>query len=272
MEYFSERHGYKHVNAFETWEDLPSAAATRLWNHFYRSYSPHGDRNYSFLSKLWDKFFKRDVDKFSNGYGNPELCRWIKKILGESPWYVFYDFLEFIYWEDHGRNAGWELAINRILVEERIACRMVNGRIAPITNEAEIAELKEALDSHDAYKPARQHLEKALTILVDRKKEDFANSIKESISALESLAQILLGRKGTLGDLTKKLSIPPAFRDGLSKLYGWTSASGGIRHAKSAKDSEPTLPEARFMLILASAFFNYLISVCAPTEGTGNKL
>ncbi|MBI4801053.1 MAG: hypothetical protein HY796_00870 [Elusimicrobia bacterium] len=91
-------------------------------------------------------------------------------------------------------------------------------------------------------------MEKALKHFSDRKKPDFANSIKESISSLESLAQILLGTKWTLGGLTKKLKIHPCFCEGLNKLYGWTSDAGGIRHGKSGKEPEPSLEEARFML------------------------
>lgn len=271
MEYFSERYGHKTFKTLGTWEELPSTARTRLWNCFYRAYSSRGQLNYFLLAKVWDKFFKQDAALFLEGYGNPELCKWIQKLLNKSPWHTIYDFLEFVYWEDHGRNDAWESAINQILTEERIACRLLSGYITPITNEAEIAEIKQALESTDTYKPARQHLEKALAILADRNKLDFANSIKESISALESLAQILLGTKGTLGDLTKKLTIPPAFREGLSKLYGWTSATGGIRHGKSAKDPDPTLAEAQFMLILASAFFNYLISTYTPAKGSGKQ-
>ena len=93
----------------------------------------------------------------------------------------------------------------------------------------------------------------------DRENPDYANSIKESISALQSLAQILLGEKGTLGEVIKKLDVHPALKQGFSNIYGWTSDEGRIRHGKTGEPLEPGLTEARYMLITASAFINYLI-------------
>lgn len=266
MEYFSERYRYKKPHVWENWEGLTPEVRTRLWNLFYKTYNSIGESNYNLLSKVWDKFFRKDVSKFAVGYGNSELCKWIYGLLNESAWYEIYDFVEFIWHEDSGRNHIWSDAVNQILSEERVPCRFIKGLVVPITNPAEIEEITKALDAEDTYKPAREHLEKALALLADREKLDFANSIKESISALESLAQILLGTKGTLGNLTKKLQIHPCFREGLNKLYGWTSDAGGIRHGKSGKEPEPSLADARFMLILVSAFFNYLISIYTPAD------
>lgn len=50
-----------------------------------------------------------------------------------------------------------------------------------------------------------------------------------------------------------------AFKEGIIKLYGWTSDDGGIRHALMDGDSSVTENEARFMLVLCSAYVNYLI-------------
>jgi len=41
-------------------------------------------------------------------------------------------------------------------------------------------------------------------------------------------------------------------------LYGYTSDSGGIRHALSDEDVTPTFEDAKFMLVSCSAFINYL--------------
>ena len=64
---------------------------------------------------------------------------------------------------------------------------------------------------------------------------DYRNSIKESISAVESLVATVVGEKGTLGQLIKKLedeiSLHPALRTAFGSLYGYTSDEGGIRHA-----------------------------------------
>ena len=50
----------------------------------------------------------------------------------------------------------------------------------------------------------------------------------------------------------------PALKGGLLKLYGYTSDSGGIRHAISDGDNPPTYGEAKFMLVACSGFVNLL--------------
>lgn len=267
MASFSERYGYKKPQVQETYEEVSAEVRTRIWNLFFRLYGGRDGFGYQLLSRVWDKFLKNDLSGFSSNYGCGELCKWVWRDVSEGEWHRIYDFVEFVWQEDSGFRVGWEQEISKILAEERVPCRFINGLIVPITNPEEIGEIQKAMAAGDEFTPAREHLGKAFAILADRNKSDFANSIKESISALESLAKILLKDKnGTLGDLTKKLEIHPAFREGLSKLYGWTSADGGIRHGKVEGDLTPSLPDARFMLVLASAFFNYLISVYAPSE------
>jgi len=87
--------------------------------------------------------------------------------------------------------------------------------------------------------------------------------VKESISAVEAACEIASGQKGSLGDCLKGLgsneALHPAFRDALAKLYGWTSDAQGIRHALM---DAPTLAlsDARFMLVVCSAFVSYLLA------------
>ncbi len=262
---FSERYGYKKPRVQESYEGITPEVRVRIWNLFFKIYGGNDGLSYRLLSSVWDKFLKEDLFQFAPGYGVGQLCKWIGEKLNQSSWYEIYDFLEFVWEEDSGHRTIWGYGISQILVDERVPCTFINGLIIPITSPEEIAEITKAIESGDEYKPAREHLEKALAIMTDRKKSDFANSIKESISSLESLAKILLkDKKGILGDLTKKLDIHPCFREGLNKLYGWTSDAGGIRHGKTGKDPEPSLSEARFMLVLASAFFNYLVSTYSP--------
>lgn len=45
-----------------------------------------------------------------------------------------------------------------------------------------------------------------------------------------------------------------------SKLYGYTSDEGGIRHAEGLFVREVSFDEAKFMLVSCSAFVNYLIA------------
>ncbi len=75
------------------------------------------------------------------------------------------------------------------------------------------------------------------------------------------MKRVTASEKGTLGDLLKRLGrrhpIHPALQGAFNQLYGYTSDSGGIRHALT-DDSETTFEEAKFMLVVCSAFVNYV--------------
>ena len=60
-------------------------------------------------------------------------------------------------------------------------------------------------------------------------------------------------------------ALHPALKSALSKLYGYTSDAGGIRHAL-ADEREPDIEDARFMLVICSAFVS-LISAKARKLG-----
>lgn len=49
-----------------------------------------------------------------------------------------------------------------------------------------------------------------------------------------------------------------ALKNAFSNLYGYTSDTGGIRHALSEDNLEVTMEDAKFMLVSCSAFINYL--------------
>ena len=109
-------------------------------------------------------------------------------------------------------------------------------------------------------------MKKAVVILADRDNKDYKNCIKESICAVESMCQIITKNdKATLGQALKSLKdsglkIHPALEAAFSKLYGYTSDEGGIRHCEGMFESDVSFEEAKFMLVSCSAFVNYLIA------------
>jgi len=153
---------------------------------------------------------------------------------------------------------------NDLLARHLAAYRFVDGRIVEITSNEEIVEIEQALsETHSMGSAAATHLREALDLLGDRANPNYRNSIKESISAVESIASAIVGKKATLGDALKRLAdagveLHPALKDAFGKLYGWTSDADGIRHALTS-ESTATQDEARFMLVACSAFVNYLI-------------
>jgi hypothetical protein len=140
------------------------------------------------------------------------------------------------------------------------AYRFLKGVITRITEKEEIKEIEEALEG--SYTTVKTHLRRSLELLSDRETPDYRNSIKESISAVESLVANVLGEKGgTLGQLLKKmdtdLKLHPALKTSFSNLYGYTSDEGGIRHALM-ENSVNDFHDAKFMLVVCSAFVNFV--------------
>jgi len=183
-------------------------------------------------------------------------------------WNEVYDFLEFVVERcPYGDKQGFIAACNSYLEKECSAYRVVDGVVARITDETEINAIEEALDARG---PIRTHLNRSLELLSDRQNPDYRNSIKESISAVESLVSITLGQKGTLGQLIKKLEkeigLHPALQSAFSNLYGYTSDESGIRHA-ILESKQINFEDAKFFLVICSAFVNFVNARIATSEG-----
>ncbi len=158
-----------------------------------------------------------------------------------------------------------EKELNELFEEEFVGYRMVDYEITPITNEVEINEIKTSLDIE--FEGCKSHIKKGLALFSDREKPDYKNSIKESISAVESICQIICkDDKATLGKALNKLEengikLHKSLKEAFSKLYGYTSDEGGIRHAEGLFESNVYFEDAKFMLVTCCAFVNYLMGV-----------
>ena len=140
---------------------------------------------------------------------------------------------------------------------------MINGILVPVSDDLETKEISDAVQT--PYENVRKHLDKALQLIANRDNPDYENSIKESISAVEAMCSVILGKSGTLGSALKKLekdnsiTIHPALYEAFNKLYGYTNdAESGIRHAAEIGGANATFEEAKYMLVTCSAFINYL--------------
>ncbi|MCM1237081.1 MAG: hypothetical protein NC489_43960, partial [Ruminococcus flavefaciens] len=100
-----------------------------------------------------------------------------------------------------GQQRIYEKEINEVFEREFVGYRFITGFIVPITDEVEIKEIVQSLDIK--FKGCKTQIQKALRLLSDREKPDYKNSIKESISAVESICKIIAGNSATLGDALK---------------------------------------------------------------------
>lgn len=158
---------------------------------------------------------------------------------------------------------------NSCFEREYIGYRFVDEIIVPISNKNEVETIQETLNTK--YRPVYEHISKANKLLADREHPDFENSIKESISAVEAICEILTGAKyneATLSKMLKKLEergvvIHSALKSAFNTLYGYTSDANGIRHAGDIGGPASTFEEAKFMLVACCAFINYLTALSA---------
>jgi len=229
-------------------------------DRFDRSLS---DSSHRFVRTIWHFFFKWPFDQipcYASGV-HSEIHDWFFK----SEWYEVYDFLEFVIPLDNVDEEKFKDACNGVLEVERSGYRFVGKKITPIVDDIEIQEVEQAAESCNLHKleGARKHLDVALEKLSDRQNPDYRNSIKESISAVESMCAIISGdRNATLGQALKKIKdsvgLHPALEKGMSAIYGYTSDADGIRHAM-IEESDCDMADAKYMLVSCSAFVNYLI-------------
>jgi len=274
MTLFSHRKGLKKVRTEIQVNSMDNALRNRLWNvldYFYWSHerkppgfiSQASSPMQSFLNRLWHYHFKEPVD------GLPYYWQHAFQIVKERyfksySWYEVYDFIEFVAnnYENEETNKRFMKTCNDVLEKELSAYRFVGGKIAQITSEIEISEIEEALET--PLTPVNTHLTKSLELLSDRKTPDYRNSIKESISAVESIFRLITKKDNVplgqaLKEVETKIPLHGALKKAFSNLYGYTSSAEGIRHAL-LDESKLSFEDAKFMLVSCSAFINYLTS------------
>jgi AbiJ N-terminal domain 4 len=275
---FSERMGFKPVkNVFQK-DDMDVELRNSLWNelnHYYwDNFSTNNSSRQRYPSHLseypkmkdlvfqiWRHYFKEPTDKIDKNWS--DVLKEIKKYFFACNWYEVYDFIEFVAnnYSSQYTNKEFISACNKVLQREVSAYRFVGNKIIPITSDQEISEIEKALDISKKF---TQHLQRALELLADKQAPDYRNSIKESISAIEAICQLITGNsKATLGDALRQLEnklgkMHPALKEAFSKLYGYTNDAQGIRHALLG-DPDLDVEDAKFMLIACSAFINYLV-------------
>ncbi|PKN15599.1 MAG: hypothetical protein CVU67_00380 [Deltaproteobacteria bacterium HGW-Deltaproteobacteria-24] len=267
---FSEKYGYTELRTTFQIDNIDNRLRRRIWNRIredildkiskddYSSYFKYLTEHKMFVL-LYDEHIGVDIKptKHVNNLSNQ-----IKEYYEKIQWHQIYDLLEALVYYHYNENKReiFKQNINKTLEQEMSGYRFVDDCIAPIVDDVEIKEIEDVFKSE--YDSVKRHLAKALEHLSDRENPDFQNSIKESITAVESIAQIITESKKDLGACIKQmnLDIQKQFTKTLSGLYTWTCQEDGMRHAHTGEELKTGFDEAKFMLVACSAFINYLIS------------
>ena len=275
MKLFSQRKGIKSVKTVIQVDGIDGDLRNGLWDAltvFYWkgvsvAFISDSRTLETLFERLWHNYFKEPLDTLDDEWR--KTYRKTRGYFFSCDWNEAYDFIEFV-----ANNYPLELTnkefmdfCNTVLERELSAYRFVGAKITQITSETEISEIEEAIEGSRGLKGVNAHLKTGLDYLANRKSPDYRNSIKESISAVESLCRLVARNdKATLGQALKqiqdKVSIHPALKSAFSSLYGYTSDAEGIRHAL-LDESKVDFEDAKFMLVSCSAFVNYLVAKAA---------
>lgn len=278
---FSERKGFKKFSDIIQIDSLNERTRNKIYTAFRETfddikntYNPR--QNYDFfVYYMFTEVFSKTEDDIPcdiYGYNYDKVLNIIKQIIIEDDYSEVFTLIECIYDAFSKINyyyPGSSKTMNQMFVEqielvfknENVNYKFLNGIITDIVSDEEIKSLDSSLS--DGEDVTRSHMIKAINFLY--KTKDYDNSIKESISAVESVCQIILDKDNvTLSNALKKLpkNTHPALIEAFKKIFAYTSDANGIRHANGLGEGNSTFEEARFMLISCSAFINYLRDSC----------
>lgn len=233
-----------------------------------------GSIGYMTVHNLWIGIFHEPIDELNSYTGSWEgLVGAVKHRYFGLQWNRVYDLIEYVANNCPGdQESKWLVSgFNSVLQEHVSGYRFSkDGLILPLTSEREIAAVDRAmsLDHKGQFSGTAKHIEAAVKLL---RQKDYRNSIKESISAVESTLQSTSKQKGDFAYQLKSLGlVHPALIKAFSAMYGYTSDADGIRHALGEKASTSPLgsDEAIYFLVSCSAFSNLLIAKATSTASS----
>ena len=181
-------------------------------------------------------------------------------------WFRFYDMCEFLVAES---SNGEEIAaaIRRTLDKMGNAgCQLVDGKFVPDLSCEEAEEVQMACAG--TFTGAQGHMENAVAAFAARERPNYAHTVKEAVSAVESIVKELTGKEEMRSGLRQlaKDGILPKDRNPKGKapflveaLDGyWAYANKTSRHGLKSGESPPDADTARFLLVTCAAFVNYM--------------
>jgi hypothetical protein len=285
MTSFAERMGKRQTRSLIQREELDVETRTALWNVFvvlrdvlhdvHLESFTRDQTEARVLMALWALEYKRARDEMRD---EAQVWGMIKNSVFEAPWYDVLDLIEATTkylercksQETRTMHTQFAEVFNDQFEKYLVGYRFIGEEVTPVDSTAEAEALVGAQDDASGIAGARHALERATELLADRQNPDYANSIKESISAVEAVVQKVTG-EGTLGNGLKRLesaglALHPALKGAWSQMYGWTSDADGIRHA-GTEAAAVDQAMAKYFLVVCSAFVSYLTE-----EGRKNGL
>ena len=210
---FSDRNGIKSENTEIQLKKFDKRTRVQLWNMVSYIYGKvYGNQTYymnnhiqEFLRYVLGEIYSEPVD-VREIYGDDGVFERINETIIDSEVDDILTLVEALiqYWDIYLKNdlnrkyynrftnsyykeSLFEVA-NLYFKREYIGYRFVKNIIVPISDSYEVDTINETLNCK--YQPVHEHISKANSLLADRNKPDYENSIKESITAVEAMSKL----------------------------------------------------------------------------------
>ncbi|WP_461418316.1 AbiJ-NTD4 domain-containing protein [Gordonia sp. GN26] len=279
---FSERHGFTAPRDAIQLDGADDQLRMALWNctyiWLYEAPSRAADmgnwRRHELVELSARRIWMHELHRSAESFTVANFKKVAELAIISGPFNRMYDLIEAIV-EEFRREpefAELELSYNKSLERRRSGYRFIDGVLTDISNPDEVSAIEDVLGADEVSDGAKSHLRKSLSMLSDRDSPDYANSIKEAISAVEATASDLAPGKPTLGPMLEEIKrsygLHPALVEGWKKLYGSSSDQPGVRHGSvQVSEADPDL--ARYYVVMCSAMVGYLTALRASTTFGG---
>ncbi len=272
---FSQRMGLQPVRNVIQVTALDAETRTDLWNVSINLITATLGSSFSasssLLLEIWTELWRRPVDELPRHAS--DTLRQVKDNFLKAGWDSTYDLVELIC--QHFNSDGVAATYNEILQRNLCGYRFIAGQLAPVVSDTDVGAVEGALEDPDVADVVRHHLSRALGLLADRSDPDYANSVKESISAVEAQLKLLTGQApmGRAVDALQAAAphLHPALARSWKALYGYASDEDGVRHGS---DDAPSVDQATavYLLVTCSALVSFLRANFQDTsvEGSGS--
>ena len=269
---FSQRYGYEPLPEPMRLEHISDNLRREIWNavreFLHRNARrPHfSDTAKRFIERVLGTFLKRSEDEIPTGYDTAMTS--FKNHLSQARFNEFLDLVQTMINDE----AASEDFVNRIAesFERHAAYRLDTShrpfQVSPRSSREQGEATQQAIKTlrESGMEGASTHLRQAAEHINSQR---FADSVKDSIHAVESVACLIDQKKNaTLGKALDsleraKLLKHPELKEAFKKLYSYTSNEQGIRHALLDQDSPDVgLDEAVFMFGTCASFAAYLVN------------
>ena len=269
---FSQRQGYEPIPEPMRLEEISDALRREIWNKIRRLLQsiPHTDYRFYgegalFVERVLGRLLNRSEDEIDKNTRN--VFGSFKRTILDSRFNVFLDFIEIILYENPDHEFVQQIV--NIFETQAAAYWLDLSRFPyqffPRSDKAQGEATRSAIETirESGMEGASTHLRQAADHISARQ---FADSITDSIHAVESVARKLDPKAKTLGEALSSLERSgllkhTALKEAFSKLYGYTSDEQGIRHSLLDKRSpDVDLDEAMFMFGACASFAAYLVN------------